>query len=78
MEKEKGMYPNADFFAASSYHQAGVPTFMFTPLFVISRTAGWAAHIIEQLGDNKLIRPTSVYRGPQKKQFVPLGSRSKL
>jgi 2-methylcitrate synthase len=78
MEKEKGMYPNADFFAASSYHMAGVPTFMFTPLFVISRTTGWAAHIIEQLADNKLIRPTSVYRGPSKTQFVPLQKRSKL
>lgn len=81
MANEKKMYPNADFFAASAYHQAGVPTPMFTPLFVMSRTAGWCAHVIEQLGGNganKIIRPSSVYNGPEKKKFVPMSGRSKL
>ena len=64
------MYPNADFFAASAYHQAQVPTDFFTPLFVIARTAGWCAHIREQLAANKIIRPTSVYDGPAPREFV--------
>merc|ERR1719379_706861 len=69
MAREKKMYPNADFFAASSYNQAGVPIPLFTPLFVVSRTAGWCAHILEQLGGNgknKIIRPSSEYNGPGK------------
>jgi len=81
MANEKKMYPNADFFAASAYHQAGVPTPFFTPLFVMSRTAGWCAHVIEQLGGNgpnKIIRPSSVYNGPEKKAFVAMAGRSKL
>lgn len=78
MAAEKKMYPNADFFAASAYHQAGVPTPFFTPLFVISRTAGWCAHIQEQWKNNKIIRPSSVYNGPEKKAFVPRHMRSKL
>merc|ERR1712187_875820 len=78
MAKEKKMYPNADFFAASAYHQAGVPTPFFTPLFVMSRVSGWCAHVIEQLGNNKIIRPSSVYNGPDKKSYVPLAARSKL
>merc|ERR1719408_1170682 len=81
MEKEKRMYPNADFFAASSYNQVGVPIPFFTPLFVVSRTAGWCAHIMEQLGGNganKIIRPSSVYNGPAKTAFVPITARSKL
>lgn len=81
MAKEKKMYPNADFFAASAYHQVGVPIPFFTPLFVVSRTAGWCAHIIEQLGGNgpnKIIRPSSVYNGPSKKALEPLSARSKL
>merc|ERR1712048_523078 len=81
MANEKKMYPNADFFAASAYHQVGVPTPFFTPLFVVARTAGWCAHIIEQLGgngSNKIIRPSSIYNGPAKTSFVPLASRSKL
>jgi len=76
MEKEKKMYPNADFFAASAYHQAGVPTYLFTPLFVVARTSGWCAHIQEQLNGNKLIRPTSVYNGPEPKSFIPLSQRN--
>jgi len=75
LEEEKKMYPNADFFAASAYHQAGIPTHLFTPLFVVARTAGWCAHIIEQLKGNKIIRPTSVYTGPAKRPFVPIDQR---
>jgi len=75
MEKEKKMYPNADFYAASAYHQAGVPTSFFTPLFVVARTTGWVAHVIEQLDGNKIIRPSSVYTGPKKRPFVPLSDR---
>jgi len=78
MAEEKKMYPNADFFAASAYHQVGVPIPFFTPLFVVSRTAGWCAHILEQLGGNGknvIIRPTSEYNGPSKKDFVPIGER---
>lgn len=81
MAKEKNMYPNADFFAASAYYQCGVPIPFFTPLFVVTRTAGWCAHIIEQLGGNgknKIIRPSSAYNGPGKKDFVALAARSKL
>merc|ERR1711879_372779 len=81
MANEKKMYPNADFFAASAYHQAGVPTPFFTPLFVMSRTAGWCAHVIEQLGGNganKIIRPSSIYNGPEKTAFVAMSARSKL
>eukprot|EP00958_Prasinococcus_capsulatus_P024093 scaffold3720_cov401-Prasinococcus_capsulatus_cf.AAC.16 len=61
MEREKHMYPNADFYAASAYAQVGVPTHFFTPLFVIARTSGWTAHIVEQRLHNKIIRPTSLY-----------------
>lgn len=81
MANEKKMYPNADFFAASAYYQVGVPIPFFTPLFVVSRTAGWCAHIMEQLGgngNNKIIRPSSIYNGPAKKDFVPMAARSRL
>ena len=64
MINEKKIFPNLDFYAASAYHQCGIETSLFTPIFVISRTSGWAAHIFEQRKKNKLIRPNSKYIGP--------------
>ena len=75
MWEEKSMFPNLDFYSASTYKYMGIPTELFTPIFVMSRMTGWAAHIIEQRANNKLIRPGAEYTGPDKLDFVPIEKR---
>lgn len=75
MWDEKKLFPNLDFYSASAYHFCGIPTAMFTPIFVMSRITGWAAHVIEQRANNKLIRPGSVYTGPDQRPYVALEDR---
>jgi len=75
MWDEKKLFPNLDFYSASAYHMMAIPTPMFTPIFVMSRISGWAAHIFEQRKNNKLIRPSADYTGPEKLAYVPLDKR---
>lgn len=75
VKEQKGLFPNADFYSALTYFLLGIPIPLYTPIFVLSRTAGWAAHIIEQLSDNKLIRPRAAYQGPPQREFASIDRR---
>ena len=78
MWREKKLFPNLDFFSASAYHFLGIPTDMFTPIFVLSRVTGWSAHIFEQRANNRLIRPGADYIGPDQQAFVPIEKRESV
>jgi len=75
MMQEKGLYPNVDFFSASTYYMMGIPLELYTPIFAVSRISGWTAHILEQYADNKLIRPRAEYRGGHNLPYVPIEQR---
>jgi citrate synthase len=75
VEAEKGLYPNVDFFTATLLYTLGIPLDLFTPVFAISRIAGWTTHVMEQYADNRLIRPTSTYVGPPHRPYIPIQER---
>ena len=75
MWREKKLFPNADFYHASAYHFMGIPTPLFTPIFVMSRLTGWAAHVMEQRANNRIIRPSADYVGPELRPYVPIAQR---
>ena len=75
MAEEKDLFANTDFYMASAYHYLGIPTQIFTPLFVIGRTSGWASNVMEQRADNTLIRPSEGYIGPDKSDWVDMSDR---
>ncbi|MCP0913274.1 MULTISPECIES: bifunctional 2-methylcitrate synthase/citrate synthase [Legionella] len=75
MRREKDLFPNLDFYSASAYHFCGIPTCLFTPIFVMSRITGWSAHVFEQRADNRLIRPTSEYTGPEARPYIAIDAR---
>ncbi|MEC7882353.1 MAG: citrate/2-methylcitrate synthase [Verrucomicrobiota bacterium] len=75
MVTEKNLYPNVDFYSATVYYSLGLPTDLFTPIFAIARTSGWTAHVLEQLADNRLIRPKSLYDGPDDLKYTPVEDR---
>ena len=74
--EQKGLYPNVDFYSASTYHYLGIETGLFTPIFAMSRVVGWAAHVMEQHADNRLIRPSSEYVGPAVRPYQPIEERT--
>jgi len=76
MMREKKLFPNLDFYSASAYHYCGIPTVLFTPIFVFARVSGWSAHVFEQRANNRLIRPMSDYIGPEPRTFVPIDMRN--
>jgi citrate synthase len=75
VKADKGLLPNVDFYSASVYTYLGIPRDLFTPIFAVSRVAGWIAHILEQFGDNRLIRPRAEYVGPSQRPYVPMEAR---
>ena len=75
VREKKGLFPNADFYSAVAYYLLGIPIPLDTPIFVLSRTAGWSAHILEQMSDNRLIRPRAIYQGSPQREFIPIDRR---